>query len=244
LIPDRVVCVRVVRVLYTPGRTTSYVVMATNDKDVNQHPRQYCYFCGSEGPIETHHIVPRRHDGSDDDSNLVDVCPTCHQRLEHLYDEGFYRELECAKKVEPVVTYNLEEVKSEISDFGQNFMRKTLKQAISNARVVDNEQEHELVIKDLLNKGVIAKNGRTFTPLFELPFLTDEEKEKKKERKRIMNMKTTIKGVDKDPVPVEDVITAFCQTHGMNKETARNELKKLRTKGEVYEPKKNHLRAT
>jgi len=60
-------------------------------KSVVQHPRQRCYFCGSEGPIETHHIAPRRHGGENSDDNLVDLCPTCHQRLERLYDTDFYK---------------------------------------------------------------------------------------------------------------------------------------------------------
>jgi|GEM_PF-2251550 len=54
---------------------------------VRQIGRDTCYFCGSEGPIERHHIVPRRYDGPDEESNLVDLCPTCHERLERLYDD-------------------------------------------------------------------------------------------------------------------------------------------------------------
>lgn len=59
------------------------------------HPRENCYFCG-EGTreiLETHHVVPRRFDGSDDDENLVDVCPTCHEKLEKLYGPRFYEQL-------------------------------------------------------------------------------------------------------------------------------------------------------
>ena len=64
--------------------------MTNTRKGVTQHPRQNCYFCGSEGPIETHHIIPQRHGGSDDESNLVDICPNCHRRLETLYNKRFY----------------------------------------------------------------------------------------------------------------------------------------------------------
>jgi len=62
-------------------------------KSVTQHPRQLCYFCGSEGPIQTHHIVPQRYDGGDHNENLVDLCPTCHERLERLYNKSFYQAL-------------------------------------------------------------------------------------------------------------------------------------------------------
>jgi hypothetical protein len=62
-------------------------------KEVAQVGRETCYFCGSEGPIETHHVVPRRFDGEDADENLVDLCPTCHQRLERLYDDDTWTEI-------------------------------------------------------------------------------------------------------------------------------------------------------
>jgi len=61
----------------------------------NQTKRDDCYFCGGgEGVLETHHIVPRRFGGSDEAENLVDLCPTCHQKLERLYDRRFYEEVE------------------------------------------------------------------------------------------------------------------------------------------------------
>jgi len=62
-------------------------------KAVQQTNREDCYFCGSDGPIETHHIVPDRYEGSDANQNLVDLCPTCHERLERLYDKDFYKQL-------------------------------------------------------------------------------------------------------------------------------------------------------
>ena len=53
-----------------------------------------CYFCGGGADVlEKHHIVPRRHGGSDAEENLVDLCPTCHERLERLYDKRFYDRL-------------------------------------------------------------------------------------------------------------------------------------------------------
>jgi len=48
-----------------------------------------CYFC-TEERLEKHHIVPRRFDGSDDAQNIVSVCPTCHSKLERLYNKRFY----------------------------------------------------------------------------------------------------------------------------------------------------------
>lgn len=60
-----------------------------------------CYFCdGGAGVLEEHHIIPRRFDGSDRDENLVDLCPTCHEKLERLYDKRFYDELGVEKEEE------------------------------------------------------------------------------------------------------------------------------------------------
>lgn len=52
-----------------------------------------CYFCDETSVLEEHHIVPRRFDGSDDEKNIVEVCPTCHSKLESLYDKRFYDKL-------------------------------------------------------------------------------------------------------------------------------------------------------
>ncbi|MCA1670458.1 MAG: HNH endonuclease, partial [Thermomicrobia bacterium] len=43
--------------------------------------RQYghrCAQCGIGGVLHVHHIIPRARGGSNDLSNLVPLCPTCH----------------------------------------------------------------------------------------------------------------------------------------------------------------------
>lgn len=69
-------------------------------KAIRQTERDTCYFCNAEGPLQSHHIVPRRYDGSDVDENLVDLCPNCHDKLERLYDARFYDELGVTREVE------------------------------------------------------------------------------------------------------------------------------------------------
>ncbi len=58
----------------------------------DQYKRDDCYFCDEddEGILQTHHIVPQRFEGPDTESNLVTVCPTCHRKIESLYDKRFY----------------------------------------------------------------------------------------------------------------------------------------------------------
>jgi hypothetical protein len=61
-----------------------------------------CFICGEDNPhvLEEHHIVPRRHGGSDDPENLVTLCANCHSAIEKLYDDDVFRQLGAA----PVTT--------------------------------------------------------------------------------------------------------------------------------------------
>jgi len=52
-----------------------------------------CHFCTETEHLESHHVVPQRYDGSDSEENLVEVCPTCHRKLESLYNKRFYEAL-------------------------------------------------------------------------------------------------------------------------------------------------------
>lgn len=49
-----------------------------------------CAFCGDDRVTHQHHIVPRRYGGSDEKSNLLPLCPTCHAIVERTWDETFY----------------------------------------------------------------------------------------------------------------------------------------------------------
>jgi hypothetical protein len=48
---------------------------------------------GVSSVLQEHHAVPRRFGGSDDDVNLVTLCANCHEAVEKIYDEGFYKRL-------------------------------------------------------------------------------------------------------------------------------------------------------
>ena len=49
-----------------------------------------CYFCESCEDVQTHHIVPDRFNGSESESNKVDLCHDCHWKLERLYNVEFW----------------------------------------------------------------------------------------------------------------------------------------------------------
>jgi len=67
------------------ARANREVIMAT----------ERCYVCGRGNPdtLESHHTVPQRYGGSDDDENITQLCPNCHEALERLYDDDFYQRL-------------------------------------------------------------------------------------------------------------------------------------------------------
>ena len=123
--------------------------MNGNRKRVNQHPRSHCYFCGSEGPIETHHVVPRRLDGSDHSENLVDLCPTCHERLERLYNNRFYDKLEDAFR--PIKRpYEADKIESEKSS-KENTAAEELKDIIS---LEEGSYDEGVPIDDLMSAAL------------------------------------------------------------------------------------------
>ena len=90
--------------------------------------RKTCYVCGKRCPhlLETHHIVPRRHGGSNRSSNLVDLCPTCHRALEKIYDKSFYNTLKkkFSNKPDKTVVDELETSnKSDVADRAWDIIR-------------------------------------------------------------------------------------------------------------------------
>jgi len=52
-----------------------------------------CYFCRETECLQEHHVVPRRMGGTDDEENLLTLCPTCHRKVENKYSERFYEQI-------------------------------------------------------------------------------------------------------------------------------------------------------
>ena len=69
----------------------------------NEAPPGTCYICGHRNAevLEHHHIIPRRFGGSDESTNLLAVCPNCHQSLERIYDNEFFERLGARRPDEP-----------------------------------------------------------------------------------------------------------------------------------------------
>lgn len=73
-----------------------------------------CYICGESNPevIQEHHIVPKRHNGSDKKENLVNLCANCHQAVEKIYDKKFYDKIGMNKKENGYEKFQFEKVPS------------------------------------------------------------------------------------------------------------------------------------
>lgn len=54
-----------------------------------------CFICGESNghALQDHHKIPRRYEGSDKDENIVTLCANCHQAVEKIYNDRFWRRL-------------------------------------------------------------------------------------------------------------------------------------------------------
>lgn len=197
-------------------------------KQVQQSGRETCYFCESDGPIETHHIVPKRYDGTDHDSNLVDLCPTCHRRLERLYDDEFYGRIGAGKRSEQVQVI-LEAVAESLEGHADD--SRWLADSLRDTYVdVDVGEACQRAVEDLINED----DG-----------LVDAE-DWEEYRSNNLTVREIVKDLEADyeaGAPIQEVFDVLLD-FGIKREIVEQELQKLRQRGEVYEPASGHLRTT
>jgi len=110
--------------------------------------RDTCYLCGNphDELFERHHIVPTRFEGSDEAKNLVDVCPTCHRKLERLYDHRFYEQLRDHFKkelTEDQLVASSEAPSESKSESESKFMSGTYEKQSVKRIVAELEESHE-----------------------------------------------------------------------------------------------------
>ena len=53
-----------------------------------------CRICGHSNDmiLEEHHIIPKNHNGPDEEWNLVTLCPSCHVSVTKIYSKKIWRE--------------------------------------------------------------------------------------------------------------------------------------------------------
>ena len=66
-----------------------------------------CYVCdeGNSVVLEEHHLIPRRFDGDDRESNVYTLCANCHRAIESMYNSDFWNRvpayLDGTKHIDP-----------------------------------------------------------------------------------------------------------------------------------------------
>ncbi|QLE85420.1 HNH endonuclease [Shewanella sp. Scap07] len=60
-----------------------------------------CVICGATDGLENHHIIPRAEGGSDEDTNILTLCTSCHANLHHIQNRKPLSEL--VKKKQKVI---------------------------------------------------------------------------------------------------------------------------------------------
>lgn len=54
-----------------------------NSKAIRKNRSKYCQWCGAWGvKIERHHIKSKGSGGGDEEDNLIDLCPSCHNKAQ------------------------------------------------------------------------------------------------------------------------------------------------------------------
>jgi predicted RecB family nuclease len=192
--------------------------------DWEPYPRENCYLCGgSSNVLQAHHIVPQRHGGSDKPENLVNVCPTCHRKLEHLYSEDFYERLglegfEPSYK-ERASIEKIEDIdESHCEQFRQVGIKKIRELETANPKyVVENTNLTERQVSECVEKATAHRGP----PVTSITGISEEDASEL----RIIGIKSVRDLATSDPAFVSDMTEITKERAEKLFEKARNKLK-------------------
>jgi hypothetical protein len=195
------------------------------------HPREDCYFCDeSDDVLETHHIVPRRHGGSDDGHNLVDVCPTCHQKLERLYDDRFYTAIGAAE-VDEIVQYIVENISQELGELS----RQVSENILNSAHQIRDDYGAGVTAEDIAEQAD-QEAAKNFTPdIYAEPRDADDRVD------IVAGIIAELEQECNEGAPIESVLDR-AEEIGLEQSKAEHAIEKLRRQGDIYEPMAGYLR--
>ena len=129
----------------------------------------YCVACGSKEHLTQHHLVPRSIGGSDEDSNLITLCGSCHAKA-HGHNAA-WRTSELTRKALQFKKAQGERVGAipyghDLADDGVRLLDNAEEQAVI-------QQARELkaggaslrkIATELEDRGHYARNGARFQP--------------------------------------------------------------------------------
>lgn len=132
-----------------------------------------CTIC-SEKCFEIHHIVEQADGGTDDEANLIVLCPNCHQHRYHRSGEFtrdqlriYKSKLKQSNEIERRLLLNLEDIRSHIGQLSSQDLEQQLKAELSEAITLitpeRNPNVHQTIVEtanDLANRGELLGGAR------------------------------------------------------------------------------------
>jgi HNH endonuclease len=132
-----------------------------------------CTIC-SEKCFEIHHIIEQAEGGTDDEDNLIVLCPNCHQHRYHRSGEFtrdqlrlYKAKLKESNEIERRLLMNLEEIRTHIGQLSSQELEKQLKDELSEAvALVTPDRSPNLyrtvveTAKELANRGELLGGAR------------------------------------------------------------------------------------
>lgn len=123
---------------------------------------EHCFICGEDNPnrLQTHHAVPKRHGGSDQEENLVRLCAGCHQAVERIYDKSFFERLgvETADETEQGTEDNSDEGDDEGEEISDE-LRDIVHHARDSKRYAASEYERLAGTELMENDSLLSEMG-------------------------------------------------------------------------------------
>ncbi len=79
--PTRVACSDKCQEFHRQNKAKRITSVTKKKKKLIKERGNCCQLCGATGTLHAHHIKPMSRGGSDDASNLLLVCPSCHKKF-------------------------------------------------------------------------------------------------------------------------------------------------------------------
>ena len=135
--------------------------------------RHRCTIC-SEKCFEIHHIIEQAEDGTDEEENLIVLCPNCHQQRYHRSKEFTRDQLKLYKaklkesnEIEKRLLLNIEEIKSHIGELTTAELSNQLHNELNEAaKLIDPTRSPKIqqtileTAKELAEKNELSGGAR------------------------------------------------------------------------------------
>lgn len=191
-----------------------------------------CYVCGEDNPavLKEHQLVPDEYAAHGGQNPHVTVCANHKAILESLYDKQLFEAIRSGAEVGE-------------SDLGWG---ESLAEDVDNDSWPTAEELQILPDLELLRLFNHADSLDDTRDVLLRSYTAQRKKNNREHRERIKNLKQLIADIEDDfekGAPVHKVIGRASDID-LSESEIEDEIEELRQKGEVYEPRSDHLRTT